>query len=201
MTYGVLLPLLVLLAPWGARRVAYSAISGAMGRLRAAHKIGILSGQGIDVQRPPHRRRIGGDWRGLFRGDEESVRLGGNAVVEASLERRRLQDYSEYLTTSPGIQAHVEAGNQISSGSQRQNHRCHTPGRLDLFCFTSGSEEMGTAPGAADVAVLQTGGMPQALVHQEKRADSRGGDLSADQFTSSKAGFPRARGFLRFYSL
>ena len=65
-------------------RVAYSAISGAMGPLWVAHDMGIFSRHGLDVQ----LLYIGGGsvvTQALIGGDVQFVRLGANAVVQASL--------------------------------------------------------------------------------------------------------------------
>jgi ABC-type nitrate/sulfonate/bicarbonate transport system substrate-binding protein len=65
-------------------RVAYSAISGAMGPLWVAHDMGIFGRHGLEVQ----LLYIGGGsvvTQALLGGDVQFVRLGANAVVQASL--------------------------------------------------------------------------------------------------------------------
>ena len=65
-------------------RVAYSAISGAMGPLWVAHDMGIFSRHGLEVQ----LLYIGGGsvvTQALLGGDVQFVRRGANAVIQASL--------------------------------------------------------------------------------------------------------------------
>src|SRR5262245_42576854 len=64
-------------------RIAYSAISGAMGPLWMAHDLGFFNRHGLDVQ----LLYIGGGsvvMQALLGGDVQFVRLGANAVVQAS---------------------------------------------------------------------------------------------------------------------
>src|SRR5918999_3806360 len=71
-------------------RVAYSAISGAMGPLWVAHDLGIFNRHGLDVQ----LLYIGGGsvvTQALLSGDVQFVRLGANAVVQASLRGAELK--------------------------------------------------------------------------------------------------------------
>ena len=167
-------------------RAAYSAISGAMGPLWVAHDMGIFSRHGLEVQ----LLYIGGGslvTQALLGGDGQAalemagvaeqrghrvLRYAHGAQRDRAVcrrrprrgpvpQRRRLEDDSEHHK-SPGIQANVEAGNQISSGSQRQNHRCHAPGRSTDFALDLALKKWGLRRGT-DVAVLQTGGMPQLL--------------------------------------
>jgi NitT/TauT family transport system substrate-binding protein len=141
-------------------RIAYSSISGAMGPLWAAHDLGLFSRQGLDVQ----LLYIGGGsvvTQALIGGDVQFVRLGASAVIQASLRGANLK----------------MIGNTINSlvFSLMTKPEIKTPG--DLKGKKIGVTRLGGSTDFAldlalkkwnlrrgpDVAVLQTGGMPQLL--------------------------------------
>jgi NitT/TauT family transport system substrate-binding protein len=141
-------------------RVAYSAISGAMGPLWAAHDLGLFSRHGLDVQ----LLYIGGGsvvTQALLGGDVQFVRLGANAVVQASLRGADLKMIGNTinrlvfsLMSKPEIQAPGDLrGKKV--GVTRLGGS--TDFALDLALKSWGLRR------GADVAVLQTGGMPQLL--------------------------------------
>ncbi|MGH7770581.1 MAG: ABC transporter substrate-binding protein [Candidatus Binatia bacterium] len=141
-------------------RIAYSAISGAMGPLWAAHDLGLFSRQGLDVQ----LLYIGGGsvvTQALIGGDVQFVRLGASAVMQASLRGADLKMIGNTinslvfsLMTKPEIKAPGDLkGKKI--GVTRLGGS--TDFALDL-ALKKWHLRRGT-----DVAVLQTGGMPQLL--------------------------------------
>ncbi|OGP30472.1 MAG: hypothetical protein A2038_12450, partial [Deltaproteobacteria bacterium GWA2_57_13] len=141
-------------------RVAYSAISGAMGPLWVAHDLGIFSRHGIDVQ----LLYIGGGsvvTQALLSGDVQFVRLGANAVVQASLRGAELKMIANTinrlvfsLMTRPEIKSSADLkGKKV--GVTRLG------GSTD-FALDLALKKWGLRRGT-DVAVLQAGGMPQLL--------------------------------------
>src|SRR5580765_7176696 len=79
-------------------RVAYSAISGAMGPLWVAQDMGIFNRHGLDVQ----LLYIGGGsvvTQALLGGDVQFVRLGANSVVQASLRGANLKMIGNTINT------------------------------------------------------------------------------------------------------
>lgn len=141
-------------------RVAYSAISGAMGPLWVAHDLGIFSRHGIDVQ----LLYIGGGsvvTQALLSGDVQFVRLGANAVVQASLRGAELKMIANTinrlvfsLMTRPEIKSPADLkGKKV--GVTRLG------GSTD-FALDLALKKWGLRRGT-DVAVLQAGGMPQLL--------------------------------------
>jgi NitT/TauT family transport system substrate-binding protein len=150
----------VVSSPAAPVRVAYSAISGAMGPLWVAHDLGIFNRHGIDVQ----LLYIGGGsvvTQALLSGDVQFVRLGANAVVQASLRGAELKMIANTINRlvfslmsrpeikSPGDLKGKKIGVTRLGGS--------TDFALDL-ALKKWALRRGT-----DVAVLQTGGMPQLL--------------------------------------
>ncbi len=141
-------------------RVAYSAISGAMGPLWVARDRGIFSRYGIDVQ----LLYIGGGsvvTQALLSGDVQFVRLGANAVVQASLRGAELKMIANTinrlvfsLMTRPEIKSSADLkGKKV--GVTRLG------GSTD-FALDLALKKWGLRRGK-DVAVLQAGGMPQLL--------------------------------------
>lgn len=141
-------------------RIAYSAISGAMGPLWVAHDLGLFSRQGLDVQ----LLYIGGGsvvTQALIGGDVQFVRLGASAVVQASLRGADLKMIGNTinslvfsLMTKPEIKAPADLkGKKI--GVTRLG------GSTD-FALDLALNKWNLRRGP-DVAVLQTGGMPQLL--------------------------------------
>ena len=141
-------------------RVAYSAISGAMGPLWVAHDLGIFSRHGVDVQ----LLYIGGGsvvTQTLLSGDVQFVRLGANAVVQASLRGAELKMIANTinrlvftLMSKPEIKSPADLkGKKI--GVTRLG------GSTD-FALDLALKKWGLRRGT-DMAVLQTGGMPQLL--------------------------------------
>ena len=79
-------------------RIAYSAISGAMAPLWIAHDDGLFQRQGIQAQ----LLYIGGGsvvTQALLGGDVQFVRLGANAVVQASLRGAGLKMVANTINT------------------------------------------------------------------------------------------------------
>ena len=141
-------------------RVAYSAISGAMGPLWVAHDLGIFSRHGIDVQ----LLYIGGGsvvMQTLLSGDVQFARVGANAAVQASLRGAELKMIANTinrlvfsLISRPEIKSSADLkGKKI--GVTRLGGS--TDFALDL-ALKKWDLRRGT-----DVAVIQTGGMPQLL--------------------------------------
>jgi ABC-type nitrate/sulfonate/bicarbonate transport system substrate-binding protein len=141
-------------------RVAYSAISGAMGPLWAAHDLGLFKRQGIDVQ----LLYIGGGSvvaQAIMGGDVQFARVGANAVVQASSRGADLKMIANTinrlvfsLMTKPEIQSPADLkGKKI--GVTRLG------GSTD-FALELALKKWGFRRGA-DIAVIQTGGMPQLL--------------------------------------
>lgn len=141
-------------------RVAYSAISGAMGPLWVAHDLGIFNRHGLDVQ----LLYIGGGsvvTQALLGGDVQFVRLGANAVIQASLRGAELKMIANTinrlvftLMSKPEIKSPADLkGKKI--GVTRLG------GSTD-FALDLALKKWGLRRGS-DVVVLQTGGMPQLL--------------------------------------
>jgi NitT/TauT family transport system substrate-binding protein len=141
-------------------RVAYSSISGAMGPLWIAHDAGLFARHGLDVQ----LLYIGGGsvvTQALIGGDVQFVRLGASAVIQASLRGAELKMIGNTinrlvfsLMAKPEIQSPADLkGKKI--GVTRLGGS--TDFALDLVLKKWGLRR------GVDVAVLQTGGMPQLL--------------------------------------
>ncbi len=141
-------------------RVAYSAISGAMGPLWVAHDLGIFSRHGIDVQ----LLYIGGGsvvTQALLSGDVQFVRLGANALVQASLRGAELKMIANTinrlvfsLMTRPEIKSPADL-------KAKKVGVTRLGGSTD-FALDLALKKWGLRRGT-DVAVLQAGGMPQLL--------------------------------------
>jgi NitT/TauT family transport system substrate-binding protein len=141
-------------------RIAYSAISGAMSPLWVAHDFGLFRRQGLDVQ----LLYIGGGsvvTQALLGGDVQFVRLGASAVIQSSLRGANLKMIANTINTlvfslmsRPEIQAAKDLkGKKV--GVTRLG------GSTD-FALELALKKWGLRRGP-DVAVLQTGGMPQLL--------------------------------------
>jgi ABC-type nitrate/sulfonate/bicarbonate transport system substrate-binding protein len=141
-------------------RVAYSAISGSMTVLWATHEMGLFKQQGLDTQ----LLYIGGGTvatQSLIGGDVQFVRLGANSVIQASLRGGDLKMICNTLNTlvfsliskpeltSPKDLKGKKVGLTRLGGS--------TDYALDLLLKKWGLRK------GQDVAVIQTGGMPQLL--------------------------------------
>jgi NitT/TauT family transport system substrate-binding protein len=141
-------------------RVAYSAISGAMGPLWVAHDLGIFQRHGIDVQ----LLYIGGGavvTQALLGGDVQFVRLGANAVVQASL---RGADLKMIANTINRLVFSLMSKPDIKSPADLKGKKVGVTrlGGSTDFALDLALKKWGLRRGA-DVAVLQTGGMPQLL--------------------------------------
>src|SRR3954464_5392125 len=141
-------------------RVAYSAVMGAMGPLWVAHDLGLFNRHGLDVQ----LLYIGGGsvvTQALLGGDVQFVRLGANAVIQASLRGAELKMIANTinrlvftLMSRPDIKSAADLkGKKI--GVTRLG------GSTD-FALDLALKKWNLRRGS-DVAVLQTGGMPQLL--------------------------------------
>ncbi len=155
---SLLLPLRV--AQGETVRIAYSAISGAMSPLWVAQDFGLFRRQGLDVQ----LLYIGGGsvvTQALLGGDVQFVRLGANAIIQSSLRGANLKMIANTINTlvfslmsRPEIQAAKDLkGKKV--GVTRLG------GSTD-FALELALKKWGLRRGP-DVAVLQTGGMPQLL--------------------------------------
>ena len=141
-------------------RVAYSAISGAMGPLWVAHDMGIFSRHGLDVQ----LLYIGGGsvvTQALLGGDVQFVRLGANAVVQASL---RGADLKMIANTINRLVFKLMSKPEIKSAADLKGKTIGVTrlGGSTDFALDLALKKWGLRRGT-DVAVLQTGGMPQLL--------------------------------------
>lgn len=141
-------------------RVAYSAISGAMGPLWVAHDMGIFSRYGLEVQ----LLYIGGGsvvTQALLGGDVQFVRLGANAVVQASL---RGADLKMIANTIDRLVFKLMSKPEIKSPADLKGKTIGVTrlGGSTDFALDLALKKWGLRRGA-DVAVLQTGGMPQLL--------------------------------------
>jgi NitT/TauT family transport system substrate-binding protein len=141
-------------------RVAYSAISGAMGPLWAAQDLGVFSRYGLDVQ----LLYIGGGsvaTQALLSGDVQFVRLGANAVVQASL---RGADLKMIANTINRLVFTLMSKPEIKSAADLRGKRIGVTrlGGSTDFALDLALKKWGLRRGN-DVAVLQTGGMPQLL--------------------------------------
>jgi NitT/TauT family transport system substrate-binding protein len=141
-------------------RVAYSSISGAMGPLWAAHDLGIFSRHALDVQ----LLYIGGGsvaTQALLGGDVQFVRLGANAVIQASL---RGADLKMIANTINRLVFTLMSKPDIKSAADLKGKRIGVTrlGGSTDFALDLALRKWGLRRGI-DVAVLQTGGMPQLL--------------------------------------
>ncbi|HXG51181.1 MAG TPA: ABC transporter substrate-binding protein [candidate division Zixibacteria bacterium] len=141
-------------------RVAYSAISGAMGPLWVAHDLGFFKRHGVDVQ----LLYIGGGsvvTQALLGGDVQFVRLGANAVIQAST---RGADLKMVANTINRLIFSLMARPEIRSPADLKGKKIGVTrlGGSTDFALELALRKWGLRRGA-DVAVLQTGGMPQLL--------------------------------------
>jgi ABC-type nitrate/sulfonate/bicarbonate transport system substrate-binding protein len=141
-------------------RIAYSSISGAMGPLWVAHDLGLFSRQGLDVQ----LLYIGGGsvvTQALIGGDVQFVRLGASAVMQASL---RGADLKMIGNTINRLVFSLMAKPEIKSPEDLKGKKIgltRLGGSTD-FALDLALKKWNLRRGP-DVAVLQTGGMPQLL--------------------------------------
>src|SRR5258706_6123739 len=150
-------------APAGAAervRVAYSAISGAMGPLWVASDLGLFARQGLDVQ----LLYIGGGsvvTQALIGGDVQFVRLGASAVMQASL---RGADLKMIANTINRLVFSLMAKPEIKAPGDLKGKKIGVTrlGGSTDFALDLALKKWNLRRGA-DVAVLQTGGMPQLL--------------------------------------
>ena len=141
-------------------RVAYSSISGAMGPLWAANDYGLFKRHGLEVQ----LLYIGGGsvvTQALIGGDVQFVRLGASAVMQASM---RGADLKMIANTINRLVFTLMAKPEIKSPGDLKGRKIgltRLGGSTD-FALDLALKKWNLKRGA-DVAVIQTGGMPQLL--------------------------------------
>ena len=141
-------------------RLAYSSISGAMAPLWVAQDYGYFRRHGVDLQ----LLYIGGGsvaTQALLGGDVQFVRLGANAVVQASLRGASLKMIGNTINTlvfSLMARPEVQTAKELKG---RKIGLTRLGGSTD-FALDLALKKWGLRRGS-DVAVLQTGGMPQLL--------------------------------------
>ena len=140
--------------------VAYSAISGAMAPLWVAHDYGLFRRQGLEVQ----LLYIGGGsvvMQALLGGDVQFVRLGANAVIQASLRGANLKMIANTINT---LVFSLMSRPEIQSAKDLKGKKVGVTrlGGSTDFALELALKKWGLRRGS-DVAVLQTGGMPQLL--------------------------------------
>src|SRR5438128_3843666 len=141
-------------------RVAYSTISGAMGPLWIAHDLGIFSRYGLEVQ----LLYIGGGsvaTQALLGGDVQFVRLGANAVIQASLRGANVKMIANTINT---LVFSLMSRPEIQSAKDLKGKKVGVTrlGGSTDFALELALKKWGFRRGS-DVAVIQTGGMPQLL--------------------------------------
>jgi NitT/TauT family transport system substrate-binding protein len=141
-------------------RIAYSAISGAMAPLWIAHDDGLFQRQGIQAQ----LLYIGGGsvvTQALLGGDVQFVRLGANAVVQASLRGAGLKMVANTINT---LVFSLMSRPEVQSPKDLKGKKIGVTrlGGSTDFALELALKKWGFRRGA-DVAVIQTGGMPQLL--------------------------------------
>ena len=141
-------------------RIAYSAISGAMGPLWMAHDLGYFKRQGLDVQ----LLYIGGGsvvMQALLGGDVQFVRLGANAVVQATSRGAGLKMIGNTINR---LVFSLMSRPQIQSAAELKGGKIGVTrlGGSTDFALDLALKQWGFRRGT-DVAVVQTGGMPQLL--------------------------------------
>ena len=141
-------------------RIAYSAISGAMGPLWMAHDLGFFNRHGLDVQ----LLYIGGGsvvMQALLGGDVQFVRLGANAVVQASSRGAGLKMIANTINR---LVFSLMSRPQIRSATELKGRKIGVTrlGGSTDFALELALRQWGFRRGT-DVAVIQTGGMPQLL--------------------------------------
>ena len=140
--------------------IAYSSISGAMAPLWMAHDYGFFRAQGLDVQ----LLYIGGGsvaTQALLGGDVQFVRLGANAVVQASLRGANLKMIANTINT---LVFSLMSRPEIQSAKELKGKKVGVTrlGGSTDFALELALKKWGLRRGS-DVAVIQTGGMPQLL--------------------------------------
>ena len=141
-------------------RLAYSAISGAMAPLWVAHDYGYFRRQGLDVQ----LLYIGGGsvvTQALIGGDVQFVRLGANSVVQASLRGASLKMIGNTINTLV-FSLMTRPENQTAKDLKGKKIGVTRLGGSTDFALDLALKQWGMRRGS-DVAVIQTGGMPQLL--------------------------------------
>jgi len=160
----LLMKLLFILSAGGAHsetiRIAYSAISGAMSPLWVAHDFGLFRRQGLDVQ----LLYIGGGsvvTQALLGGDVQFVRLGANAVIQSSLRGANLKMIANTINT---LVFSLMSRPEIQTAKDLKGKKVGVTrlGGSTDFALELALKKWGLRRGS-DVAVLQTGGMPQLL--------------------------------------
>jgi NitT/TauT family transport system substrate-binding protein len=141
-------------------RVAYSAISGAMGPLWLAHDLGLFKRHGLDVQ----LLYIGGGsvvTQAILGGDVQFARVGANAVVQAS---SRGADLKMVANTINRLVFSLMSKPEIQSPADLKGRKIGVTrlGGSTDFALELALKKWSLRRGA-DVAVIQTGGMPQLL--------------------------------------
>jgi NitT/TauT family transport system substrate-binding protein len=141
-------------------RIAYSAISGSMTVLWVTQEQGLFKRQGLDTQ----LLYIGGGTvvtQALIGRDVQFVRLGAAAVIQASLRGAELKMISNTVNT---LIFSLIAKPEIRSPQELKGKKIgltriggSTDFALDLVLNKAGLRK------GPDVAVIQTGGMPQLL--------------------------------------
>jgi NitT/TauT family transport system substrate-binding protein len=141
-------------------RLAYSSISGAMAPLWVAQDYGYFRRHGLDVQ----LLYIGGGsvaTQALLGGDVQFGRLGANAIVQASLRGANLKMIGNTINT---LLFSLMARPEIQTAKDLKGRKIgltRLGGSTD-FALDLALNKWGLRRGS-DVAVLQTGGMPQLL--------------------------------------
>jgi NitT/TauT family transport system substrate-binding protein len=141
-------------------RIAYSAISGAMSPLWVAHDFRLFRRQGLDVQ----LLYIGGGsavTQALLGGDVQFVRLGANAVIQSSLRGANLKMIANTINT---LVFSLMSRPEIQTAKDLKGKKVGVTrlGGSTDFALELTLKKWGLRRGP-DVAVLQTGGMPQLL--------------------------------------
>ena len=141
-------------------RIAYSSISGAMAPLWVASDYGLFQRQGLQVQ----LLYIGGGsvvTQALLGGDVQFVRLGANAVVQASMRGANLKMIANTINT---LVFSLMSRPEIQSAKDLKGKKVGVTrlGGSTDFALELALKKWGLRRGA-DIAVLQTGGMPQLL--------------------------------------
>jgi NitT/TauT family transport system substrate-binding protein len=141
-------------------RLAYSSISGAMAPLWVAQDYGYFRRHGLDVQ----LLYIGGGsvaTQALLGGDVQFGRLGANSVVQASLRGAGLKMISNTINT---LVFSLMARPEIQTAKDLKGKKIgltRLGGSTD-FALDLALKKWGLRRGS-DIAVIQTGGMPQLL--------------------------------------
>ena len=141
-------------------RVVYSSISGAMAPLWLAQDHGLFRSQGLDVQ----LLYIGGGsiaTQALVAGDVQFARLGANAVVQASLRGGNMKMIANTINT---LVFSLMSRPEIQSPKDLKGKKIgltRLGGSTD-FALDLALKKWNLQRGS-DIAVLQTGGMPQLL--------------------------------------